>query len=183
MNFPRRIAIGSLFSGLRTVQCPLYSVHPYSIHYNYGTPARDQLSIDSQFGGILPSTLHFSQNTTNTGPPSRPPCPNISVLVHVPMSAASSSRCWGGKDDVNTGVIMKYSTFYEWKWDSDKNICFCSTKIYPRSFFLYTLSIQQQAEYLIHLQLCVPSRVASECVICIFSTGWCRPGAVTGKVI
>ena len=61
-----------------SAQC---SVHPYSIHYNYGTPARDQLSIDSQFGGILPSTSYFSQNT-------RPP-----LLVHVPGKYFSSSPC------------------------------------------------------------------------------------------
>ena len=61
--------------------------------------------------------------------------------------------------------------------DSDKNVCFCSTAI------LFSLHYLSAAGRIFHLQLCVPSRVASECVICIFSTGWCRPGAVTGKVI
>ena len=137
MNFPRRIA------GWIPVVCSaMPSVVSRSTHTPYITTTAHQHEISLAFGGILPSTSHFSQNTRPWFPSSSMSQANISVLVHVPMSAASSCRCWGWQ-----GWCQHWS-YYEilyilWMkvWECDKNVCFCSTAI--------LFSYQQLAEYFI----------------------------------
>ena len=148
MNFPRRIAVGSLFSGLGTV-----STHT---PYITTTAHRHEISLS-----LTRNLVEFSHQH----------------CAHVPGKYFSFSPCSdvGSQQLQMLGAARMMSTL-ELLWniihfmnesvrDSDKNVCFCSTAIL---FSLHYLS--------------AAGRVASECVICIF-TGWCRPGAVTGKVI